>query len=161
MKILIASVMVMVGESAILAQSYVTNYVQADPSFRRVNGQLYNIQKSILWTNIEAECINTTGDLVVLQTFKIRRVYENRPLSYEQSTGQMYSGGPPLRRLKSETKEPGQKLLIKNYPSASAAAGQQIKVRAMRAGTAQYQGQTLELWDCGTPNIVPVVRKVP
>jgi len=45
-----------------------------------------------------------------------------------------------------------------NCQSQSAASGQVLRGKAIRVGTCQHQGETLELWDCGTPNIVPVVK---
>jgi hypothetical protein len=141
------------------AQTYVTNYVTAAPHFRRVDGKLYNTQKSVLWLDIKAECLNVTTNGVLLQKFTVNRVYKTDPVSYGQSIG-AYSSQPPTRHLISETKIPGQKLILRNYPTNNgAASGQVIEATAMRVGSIDYKGETLELWDYGTPNVVPVVTK--
>jgi len=137
-------------------QTYVTNYVTADPSFRRVDGKLYNVEKSVLWIPFEGECRAVTSNGIVLQKFKVNRVYKTEPVNELQSIG-AYSGTPPIRHLVSENKVMGQKFMVRNYPKGEAASGHVIKGKAIRVGTFDHAGETLELWDFGAPNIVRVV----
>jgi len=147
--------------TACLAQTYVTNYVKADPSFRIVDSKLYNIQRSVLWEDFKGECLNVLTNGVVLQKFEVKKVYKTEKSTANdlQSIGAYRSSIPPTRHLISETKTMGQKFIVRNYPTQSAATGQVLEGKALRVGTMEYRGATLELWDFGTPNIVPVVTK--
>lgn len=145
-----------------LAQSYVTNYVAADPAFRRVGGQLYNTEKSVLWMPFEGDCVKVLTNGVIIQKFTMKQVYETiRPrVTANQSIGAYSGASAPVRRVVSEEKVPGQKVFIRNYPKSRApVTGRVLTGKAIRMGTYEYNGDTLELWDYGTPNIAPVISR--
>jgi hypothetical protein len=59
-----------------------------------------------------------------------------------------------------EKKAPGKKFILRNYPeSLSLTVGQTIQFTAMRVGTSDYNGDTLELWDYGTKPTQDELRK--
>ena len=52
----------------------------------------------------------------------------------------------------------GEKVLIKNSPDMNKVKVEQfLGVRAMKTGTVDDSGNRYQCWDCGTPNVVPVV----
>lgn len=46
-------------------------------------------------------------------------------------------------------------IAIKNYPRTDATEGRHIECCAVRAGTYDWNGTPLELWDCGKPYVPP------
>ena len=148
--------------SAVCALGGETNWVKAVDHFREVNGTTYNTERSVLWTNITADCTKVLPNGLVARMFTVKPVYElgvgSRPThnylggvtGYRTVTTQVKTG---------EEKVPGKKIYLRNYPhQQTAAVGQQLTVRAMFVGTLKVDGEVIESWDCGTPHYVPVVK---
>lgn len=138
-----------------------TENIVAVEDFRRVNGQLYNIRRSVLWTNYQADVVIASTNLLVVQTFTMEPIYEAATRSIETRN---YLGHVTSSRIVPTTVEvgtkkvPGMKYMVRNYsPTLNPAAGRTISFRAMKVGTATHGGNTYELLDHGTPNDVPVV----
>jgi len=124
-----------------------TNYIRTVESFRRVDGRLYNIEKSRAWELIrgEVEAVTTNGLIV-------RRI-----ITYVS---------PPVRAGEpSSTRDGlGPRMLVKHLPEAmwrkpdSFTLEDTFAAMAMKtAAIYRYGDQRLEVWDCGTVNTVPVV----
>lgn len=114
-----------------------TNFVAAASDFREVNREPYTIQ-SKKWEAAGGDILAVLNNAIVVQ--KVTKV----PAAYGKNEyGQ--------RIVTAYTKIPDLKYVLLNYPTKNAAVGESIWVRAMRAGTTNYNGETLELWDCGKP----------
>jgi len=138
-----------------------TNFVTAVLWFREVNGQLYNTEQSVLFKNMNANIAAVLNDSIVVNTFTMQPVYEASTTSREVDN---YMGGVvgyrqvPTRVYVGDDKVSGRTIILRNYPSnLSPAVGQEISFHAIRVGTTNYNGQTLELWDYGTPHVVALV----
>jgi hypothetical protein len=128
------------------------NYTPTTASFRVVTGQLFNIERSVLWKPIAGDCVTVLTNGIVVQEMTIHRTYAPGAVSYNQSIGAY--GSAPTRRVVSEERVPGKRFFVANYPaSLMPAAGKEIKGSAMLVGTIQIGSDTLEMWDYGTPNI--------
>lgn len=128
-----------------------TNYITAYPDFRRVKGQLYNRRRSILWQQISGEVLRKRHGLIVVRTYREKqRVISGGNLSGLQTIGE----DSPGRVATESYKDYGGRIAITNAPKfKNVAVDQNISVIAMKVGTANSEGVTFELWDCGTPNI--------
>jgi hypothetical protein len=142
-----------------------TNWVTAAPFFREVNHQLYNTQRSILWKDLQGDILSVSPNWIVISTFTMKPIYQAATTSREVDN---YWGGiAGYRNVTTQVhvgdeKMPGQTILLKNYPdNLQAAVGQTIPFKALRTGTADYQGERLELWDYGTPHVVMVLATNP
>ena len=137
-----------------------TNYVKAHRSFRRVNGKLYNIEKSVLWNEIKGICtkVLTNGTVVRTVVDKSER-YVLPPSDSGTSISNVLLGAKPsvptvqTRRWQEE----GPVILLVNYDGPETATGNILRAKAIKTGTYTYEGDVIEMWDCGTPNIVPVI----
>lgn len=119
-----------------------TNYVAAHPDFRRVNGQLYNTRYSTNWFDFRGEVVHATQNRLVIKNSKfLRRATNSLP------------AGTPRSHLPADY---DQYAVLTNY-SAPVTTGQRINGAAMRIGQINYGNLTVELWDCGTPNLGPVL----
>ncbi|HZT22920.1 MAG TPA: hypothetical protein VFB55_08440 [Verrucomicrobiae bacterium] len=133
-----------------------TNYVTAVNWFREVNGQLYNTKASMLWREFDGKVlkVETNGIVVSILTPVYGRMDES-PGWIEH--GELM-GLNPSQRVLLRYDESGKVIFLKNYPSnLEPAVTQVISFRAMRVGTINDSGNTLELWDYGTPHRVAVV----
>jgi hypothetical protein len=138
-----------------------TNWVTAVPYYREVNGQLYNIQRSILWQTLYGDILKVSTNEMVVSTFTTEPVYEAATTSREVDN---YMGGiagyreVPTQVQTGDKKVYGAKIIVRNCPeNLEPAVGETIQLRVMRVGTTNYDGDILELWDCGTPHVVMVV----
>lgn len=138
-----------------------TNFVTAVPWFREVNGQLYNIRRSVLWKTMYGDILKVSTNELVVSTFTMEPVYEaataSRPVhnfmggiaGYRQVPTQIQTGEKKVR---------GVKIIVRDFPANLApAVGETARLRVMRVGTTNYNGEILELWDCGKPHVVMVV----
>jgi hypothetical protein len=131
---------------------------QSPPVYRVVEGKVYDISHSVMWKHFDAECLTVLSDGIILQEVKVKRVYKTDPVPYAQSIGAY--GAPPARHLISETREPGKKFFVRDYPSAlSPTTGKRIEGFAMRTGMFQHGNETLEQWDYGV-DYTPQPRKL-
>jgi hypothetical protein len=148
----------------------VTNYVTAAENFRRVNGQLYNIYNSRLWEPLDLEFLSQTNGIVVARRIKYTPVFEvihhrSRPDSLVGSgnflgsdpRGGGYKGWDEKLLVRTDREEQGE-IAIKNFTDAMA-DGEEFKLLAIKTGTVKVGDKTLELWDRGTVNRVPVVTR--
>lgn len=138
-----------------------TNYTAAVDWFREVNGQLYNTEHSVLWTNFKGDILKVSANGLLIQTFRMKPIYEasTRSIATHNYLGQVtgYRTVPTKVQVDTE-KVPDVKFVLRNYPSQlSPTVGQTISFRATRIGTTDYSGDTLELWDYGIPHKVAVI----
>ena len=54
----------------------VTNLVTAAPSFREVDGKLYNNQKSVLWEQKKSKVVQVEADHLIVDTYQEQVLYE-------------------------------------------------------------------------------------
>ena len=121
---------------------------QLSPVYRVVEGKVYDISRSVLWKQFDGECLTVISDGIILQEMKVHRVYETDPGNYNQSIGAYRA--PPARHLVSETREPGKRFFVRNYPSSlMPTTGKKIEGLAMQTGVFQHGSETLEQWDYG------------
>ena len=115
-----------------------------------VNGQIYDINKSSLWQEIDCTIVKNLTNGIVVETFTVvtnqqavvvRRLNGNASGYYDKT--EMVDVGTE--------KVPGKKIIIRNYPvEEDSAVGKTISFLAMHTGTSDYNGDRLELWDLGT-----------
>jgi len=137
----------------------VTNYVQAHPDFRLVDGKLYNRAKSLLWKDISGTFVCTNRGGVVVQTWKVEPVFGAGTGTEIHTDGiNSYRVVVPRKIKTGESKTPGPKIFIRNYPLQPApVTGAAIACRALPIENVEFQTEILAAYDFGTPNIVPVV----
>lgn len=137
-----------------------TNYVKAHNSFRRVDGKLYNIEKSVLWHDFLGVCVKVLTNGIVVQTVVEKRAsYVLPPSESATSISNILAGGKASGpHVQTRTwQEEGPAILLVNYDSPELAPGQVLRAKAIKVGTYLHEGNVIEKWDCGTPNIVPVI----
>jgi hypothetical protein len=140
---------------------YVTNYVAAAESFRRVEGKLYNVTNSVLWKHLEGECTHVAKNGVVVQQFDITVDRTYAPVNYKRDFFGHPSGPKRMVTGETTTKTPTKAVFLRNYTNMQAVAnGSRIVARAMLVGAIDMEGERLECWDCGTRVLVPVVNRV-
>lgn len=137
-----------------------TNRVTADPNFRRVNGQLHNVQKSVLWKSIQGEFFAKQSEIVILTTF-VNKSYDVRGGSVTHQQSLSAYAGPSFGTSTRTYRDYGRRIAVTNCPARNIAEGVTLSAVAMKTGTLNYGGTTLDLWDCGTPNVVTVVTTNP
>jgi hypothetical protein len=132
-----------------------TNIVQAAPNFREVNGQLYNLSFSQLWTVQTGKILAVQPEGIVLQTYTNEPIYEQvyHPATANQAVG-AYSDGPVgwQKRKVGDNKIELKRVFIRHYRIG--AVDQEISIPAMKTGTVQIGGNVLEAWDIGLPHFV-------
>jgi hypothetical protein len=137
-----------------------TNYVKAHWSFRRVDGQLYNIEKSVLWRELRGICAKVLTNGIVL------RIVVSRSETYTVSAAEsgttisnLLAGNKPAGpSLQTRTwQEEGPTIFLVNYDGPEPTTGSALRAKAIKVGTFPYEGEVIEKWDCGLPNIVPVL----
>ncbi|MCU0785664.1 MAG: hypothetical protein MUF81_16790 [Verrucomicrobia bacterium] len=150
--------------------SLVTNLVAAHPDFRRVNGQLYNVEKSVLWQKMDLQFVRETEGVVIARRFTREPVYESQyyppsggGLTANQSIGayapgpSTYSSGGYRKVQTGTTKVFGATIALRNCRQHVLTTGKEFTVTAMRAGTYEKGAGILQLWDNGETNWVQVV----
>jgi hypothetical protein len=139
------------------ATGLVTNYVTAAEHFRRVDGKLYNTEKSALWTNLVVQVMRLEAGFARVQMVSRNPVYENRWNPRASGGHGSDLGGGQVggwRRVQAgEEKVFGKTLFIRN-PGPQLSNGDEVTFRAMRVGNAT---DGTELWDRGVVNRVQVV----
>jgi hypothetical protein len=164
--ILLAAIVALAGWRAAaqtnLAPVIRTNQITAAENFREVNGKLYNSDRSVLWTNFQADCLRVSTKELLLSTFTMNPVYDVVATTKIVHRGIYDDIGEPRlvpEQVKvGDQKVSGKKIILQNYPpELFPAVGQVLNFRAMRIGTSSSYGDTLELWDYGTPHVVMVL----
>jgi hypothetical protein len=164
--ILLAAIVALTGLQAAaqtnLAPVIRTNQITAAENFREVNGKLYNSDRSVLWTNFQADCLRVSTKELLLSTFTMNPVYDVVATTKIVHRGIYDDIGEPRlvpEQVKvGDQKVSGKKIILQNYPpELFPAVGQVLNFRAMRIGTSSSYGDTLELWDYGTPHVVMVL----
>lgn len=131
-----------------------TNIVTAAPSFRIVNGQLYNTDLSTNFATLEGRCIAVQTNGVIVQQFQVKQttVYPTNAAELAVALANR-----PVQLIKEEV-VPGSRFFIRNFPDKPLpVVGSLITARAMRDGVYTYKTEVIELWDYGTPNRTVVV----
>jgi len=125
-----------------------TNYVTSHPSFRVVNGQLYNTEKSSQWRTVWA--------LPGLPNI-IPQTVSNGVFCEEGSFRRGADDFEPLVKG----------LLVTNWSFPQPEKYKPFMFRAMRTGTLNHtctnvfgvpRTVVLDVWDCGVPHVAAVVR---
>jgi hypothetical protein len=135
----------------------VTNEVKAVPTYREVDGQLYNTKRSILFKSLEGNCLEvaTNGLLIAL----VEPVWGRMDSLPSWRDGDEYMGLNPSQQVRVGEKETGKIIFLKHYfQTTNPAVTQDLSFNAMQTGTVNYNGHTFELWDCGEPHIAVVVK---
>ena len=140
--------------------SVTTNYVKAHRFFRRVDGKLYNIQKSVLWRDITGICAKVMTNGIVVRTF-VEKTERYRLPSADSGTSisNILAGGRPAEPAVQTRmwQEEGPTVFLVNYDGPEPVFGKVIRVKAMKVGTEIVAAEVIEKWDCGTPNMVAVI----
>jgi hypothetical protein len=172
--------------SVCLSQQLTTNWVTAAPTFRDVDGKLYNTEKSKLFAEIfiEPDSQSTNGTIAWMLT-PVKQHWST-PVNSLQSVG-AYSPGPVSGSYIVGFEE-DYRILIRNWPkdpteiqiqkvqkpsssfsqtvrdhiiernsAISTLKGTQLCIRALKVGTSQVDGQIMETWDCGSPHVAVIV----
>src|SRR5438128_9022900 len=117
------------------------------PTARLVDGKQYDPSTNPLWEGFEGEILKVLTNGVVLQRIEVRQVYARRRATAAQRIGAYAPEPTPI-----EERVPGKKVFVRNYPlSIDVTTGAKARGYAMRVGVFDYDGDRLELWDCGTP----------
>jgi len=137
------------------ATAQVTNLVMAHPDFREVDGQLYNIQRSVKWRTVKGAFISSPSEgLVIGREFEIKK------------HGHLGASSDPLARIGGGFGSPapwildrvetnwGSYFILKNYEGP-----RQIQVRALPVARTNILGEQATIYDCGTHHLAPVVSK--
>jgi predicted heme/steroid binding protein len=133
---------------------------QSPPVYRIVEGKVYDVSHNVLWKHIDGECLTVLSDGIILQEMKTNRVYKTTrgSLTPNQSVGAY--AGPAASYVASETREPGKRIFLRNYPSSLwPTTGKWIQGLAMQTGVFQRGNETLEQWDYGV-DYTPQPRKL-
>lgn len=140
------------------APTLTTNTVVAAASYRVVTGQLYNIERSVLWSNFIADYVQNVPDGILVQPFQLRPIYTNYTTP-GGTVGKFFFGGGGQTKVGDE-KITSRPIVLRNYPAGlrEPVEGQVVRVRAMKVGTSELGAETYELWDCGAPHILHIVR---
>jgi hypothetical protein len=145
---------------AFAARSQTTNLILAAPNFRESGGILYNVDRSVLWTNFTGDCLAVSNGVTVIQTFSMEPIMQASTRTEWRSDA--FGNGRdvivPTTIRTGERKVPGRKIALLNFPPDRATTGATVAARAIRIGTTSIEGMPLELWDYGMPHIVPVAR---
>lgn len=129
-----------------------------DMNLRMVNGQVYHIERSQLWSEKEFEFVARTNGLVIARQFRTEDIKQTR--YYPQTGRHVYAGELPDPTFRAEgyrTVVTGQKRIelgmvaITNLTRGDLAAGKEFTLRTMIAG----RSAGLELHDCGTLYVPP------
>ena len=157
MKIMLVWLGVVIGACAQPSVTITTNRLLAASKFRDVDGQLYNTQLSAKWNAIQAPfdiLASPWPDLILLQSFAMQGSY--RVTGVRQ--GVLNSpGGIPSSIDYGEQKVLGGKLFVRNFPFVDSKKPY-WQLRAMHVGATNYLGSMVDIYDCGTPHYVTVVR---
>ena len=136
---------------------------QAPSPYWVVKGQVYDINKSSLWTRFDGTILNVLSNGLVVETFTVETKQQAvvvRRLNQNYGNSTRYHDETQMVDVGTE-KVSGRKIIIRNYPlEESPAVGKTIAFYAMQTGTSDYNGDKLELWDLGTPPTAEDFRKL-
>ena len=136
---------------------YTTNYVTAAPNFREVNGQLYDITRSVKWESIRCKYQDQEWGFAVFR--KVDRVKTGEYEAHERDNpglGSLGSGYVLVTRGIWEDQD-GEYILLKNFPPSHLITGQELTPRLFRVGETNFNGSIVAIYDYGQPHLVPVV----
>jgi hypothetical protein len=136
--------------------SVTTNYITAHRSFRRVDGRLYNIEKSHLWSDIKGTCTKVLTNGIVVRTFVEKQREIPSSSDRRKSTDVLLGSGARVPSSESWEEE-GPDIFLVNYDGPRPTTGKKIRTKAMEISVYPLNGKVIEMWDCGTPNVVPVI----
>jgi hypothetical protein len=134
---------------------YTTNWVTASREFREVDGQLYNVDKSVKFESLHVECLNVSSNGMLFQTYYTKVRYK-LPSDPSVRTGNFLGHSknpPPPAEIRTEI--PDSIILVTNGPASH--VGEKSRFRAMPIGRRQVDGQAFDTFDYGLPHIVPVI----
>jgi hypothetical protein len=165
MKTKIIAVLVTVAAS--LGWQAAAQTAQASSPYWVVKGQVYDINKSSLWTRFDGTILKVLTNGLVVETFTVetkqqavvvRRLKANSYMTTDES--KKYHDVTEMVDVGTK-RVPGKKIIIRNYPTdESPAVGKTIAFYAMQTETSDYNGDKLELWDLGTPPTAEDFRKL-
>jgi hypothetical protein len=139
------------------APTLTTNVVAA-ASFRVVTGQLYNIERSVLWSNFTADYVQDVPDGILVQPFELKPIYQTNSTP-GGTVGNFFFGTGGKSQVGYE-KIVSRPIALRNFPEGlqKPSIGRVVRVRAMKIGTCEVDGESYELWDYGAPHILHIVR---
>lgn len=136
-----------------------TNSVTAPPQYRQVNGQIYDITRSVLWANVSGQCIEVKTNGTFVQTFQTNTLFESYyvPAPANVSVGAYTPAGSYgwKKRAVSTEVTPDKIIFIRNYFGV---VRQPVTIAAMQVGSFLMADRVVELWDCGRTVITTSVR---
>lgn len=136
-------------------------------SLRVVNGRLYDLNdtehRDASWKFLDGDVAKVFTNRIVISTFTWNAIYgaSTRSIQTRNYLGHVVgSRTVPTQVQVGTEKVPGKRFILRNYPKdLSPTVGQTIQFTAMRVGTSDYNGDTLELWDYGTKPTQEELRK--
>lgn len=143
---------------------YTTNLVEAHSSYRRVNGQLYNTEASVKWSDDQYSFVTRTNGVIIAKRLRVEPVYKivTRQSDALVGSGNFIGSAPgqidrgPTKVKVGENKIPDRTVAITNL-TTEYISGEEFGVRTILTARISYEGAIIELRDFGTPNIVAVI----
>jgi hypothetical protein len=136
-----------------------TNLITAAQSFREVNGQLYNTERSVLFQSMAGHCLEVSTNGLLIALVEAEPIWGRMDELPSWRDGDEYMGlNPAMRVVVGKREKTGKIIFLKNYfQTKNPAVTQLLSFRAMQDGTIDYNNHILEAWDSGTPHVVMVV----
>ncbi len=157
MKIATISLLLISAGAMCAVDVVTTNWLTAHPSFREVNGQLYNVDRSIKFLPFSGRCLEVLTNGIVLREITIKTNYARSRGDRLSRYGNFLGSSGPASLIKTGEEEiEGDKIIIINYPGSPTTDSHEDGM-AMRIKRIQHRGETLWLYDYGLPHIVPVL----
>lgn len=138
-------------------QTVTTNYVTAPPNFRKVNGQLYNIDKSEKWLTVWIEPISQTTN--GLKAMLLNPIYPDVTSPTNNQATDTPISSISISDLNLATPigfQNNYQIFILNAPDLPRT--KRISLRLMPLGTNTVNSESLEAWEFGKPYTVATVR---
>ncbi len=141
----------------------VTNWINAPPSYRLVNGQLYDTRHSIYWGEV-SDFISGLKSGGIYANLQVESIGKTSIICavYENEKGIRPSGFPAIDETLSGAFI--KRILIYHYPNQNELITGQLLMScvAMRVENWKANGISLESYDCGLPvtNKIPVLKLV-
>jgi hypothetical protein len=143
-------------------------FIRAPDSLRVVKGQLYDLNdtehRDASWKFLHGDVVKVFTNRIIIATSTEIPIYgaSTRSIQTRNYLGHVTGSRiVPTQVQVGTEKVPGKKFILLNYPeNLSPTVSQAIQFTAMRVGTSDYNGDTLELWDYGTKPTQEELRKM-
>jgi hypothetical protein len=141
------------------AAAEAARFAKIPNQYRVFGGKIYNLKfNSVGLESISADVQHIYTNCLQLHWKQTRGIFERH--SYGGlATGNFLGGGVVSHQVGTETVFDKQ-IIVLNYPVTNVAEGQKLNFSAMQLGTTNFNGDTLELWDCGIITNTPPPEEV-